>query len=72
MALTACGPDVEQSKNDNVTQQESMEAKEPGMYFLGKFTPWESLETTGVFRVEDGILSADVYGEAEEKVIQTV
>lgn len=68
MALTACGSDVEPSKSGSATQQESMETKEPGMYFLGKFTPWESLETTGVFQVEDGMLSADVYGELEEKV----
>lgn len=68
VALTACGSGVEQTKSGSATQQESMETKEPGMYFLGKFTPWENLETTGVFRVEDGILSADVYGELEEKV----
>lgn len=68
MTLTACGSDVEQSKSDYETHQESLESKKTGMYFLGKFTPWESLETTGVFRVKDGMLSADVYDESEEKV----
>ncbi len=58
--LTACHPDAEKTK-------ETTDLKEPGMYFLGKFTPWERLETTGDLWVEDGTLSAEVPDESEEQ-----
>ena len=48
-------------------QQEGIEEKEPGMYFLGGFTSWERLETKGDFWIEDGTLMAHVSEETEVK-----
>lgn len=65
--LTACRPDLKISQTRTVMQQEGIEEKEPGMYFLGGFTSWERLETKGDFWIEDGTLMAHVSEETEVK-----